>query len=448
MGGKVGPPRTGRRAGRAEQSEAVPTATATPRLRATAGGVLLWGGTVAVGISTVLLLAVLSHRFHHNGFTGLSTLFGLFFVASLIPSGVPLRAAALEVDGAKPMQMTTSMALLMVAIGAVLTPPVAWMLKLPPLAVAMVFLQVVIAIPLAMRRGSLIASQRFDAMGGNLFLEAGARCILGVLAGLAFGLVGLAAGLAGATVVALVLMPRRTPSRQRTQRQITSLLHTWLAIVLLGLFVQLDILVAPSILTQGMATRYDLAAVPSKGVYLLLAAISTLIFPSVRIHACRSTVVRATVGTLGFGLVATGVLLLLRGTIGSILGQQAASAPLLAMLGCAMALAGATGVVLNGGIALGVTRPWPPMVFGMLCIATGWYLHPSAHVFASIVLGSEVAVLFLTSWVCLRRTSENALTRRFSISLGRFGQWAYANVEHLICMPVLPPSGASLTEYD
>ena len=72
--------------------EAIGVATDTqPRGRTTVGGVLLWGGTVSIGVSTVVVLAALSRHLHHQGFAGLATLFGLFFVASLIPSGIPLR---------------------------------------------------------------------------------------------------------------------------------------------------------------------------------------------------------------------------------------------------------------------------------------------------------------------------------------------------------------------
>ena len=78
---------------------------ARPARSAATGGLLFWAGTSAIGVSTVLLLALFS-RHHREGFSGLSTLFALFFVASLIPSGVPLRSAALAVDGAKPPRLT------------------------------------------------------------------------------------------------------------------------------------------------------------------------------------------------------------------------------------------------------------------------------------------------------------------------------------------------------
>ena len=47
-------------------------------------------------------------------------------------------------------------------------------------------------------------------MGGNLFLEGGTRIVLGTVAGLLWGMNGLAGGLALATVVALISVPRQT----------------------------------------------------------------------------------------------------------------------------------------------------------------------------------------------------------------------------------------------
>lgn len=372
-------------------------------LRATAGGVLLWGGTVSIGASTVVVLAVLSRHLHHQGFAGLATLFGLFFVASLIPSGVPLRAAALEVDGAPPMRVTPAQYAVMVAAGAAISPIIAFGLRLPVLAVFFVAAEVIVAIPLAIRRGSLIAVRRFDAMGGNLFLEGGTRIVLGTAAGLLWGMNGLAGGLALATVVALIAVPRKTLQVNRMHRHMTSLAHTWLALVLLGILVQLDILIAPSDLTKSAATRYDLAALPSKGVYLVLVAVSTLIFPYVRVNASRRTVVLWTAATLAVGLAVTGVLAALRGTIGVVLGQSPASLPLLLVLGAAMSVAGATGIVINGGIALGVARPWPPLLVGIGCLLVCGITHPTATVFGIVVLAAQVGALLATAAVCLRR---------------------------------------------
>src|ERR1700722_10407270 len=132
------------------------------RRKVTTGGVLLWAGTTSIGASTVVLLAVVSRHMHHRGFAGLSTLFGLLFVASLVPSGIPLRAAALIVDGAQPMRIKGKYFLGLGAIGALFSPLVAYVLHLPVLAVFFVAAQILVALQLAIRRGSLIAYKRFS----------------------------------------------------------------------------------------------------------------------------------------------------------------------------------------------------------------------------------------------------------------------------------------------
>jgi hypothetical protein len=170
----------------------------------------------------------------------------------------------------------------------------------------------------------------------------------------------------------------------------------------LGLFVQLDILLAPSGLSKEAATRYDLAAVPSKGVYLVLAAASTFIFPYVRVRAQRSTVVAAALATLLLGVVVTAALVPLRHLIGEILGQHPATPFLLISLGLAMSIGGATGIVINGGVALGVARLWPPLLPGIAGLLVAWALRPSATVFAGVVLGLQGGTLLLTTWFCLR----------------------------------------------
>jgi hypothetical protein len=376
------------------------------RRKVTTGGVLLWAGTTSIGASTVVLLAVVSRHMHHRGFAGLSTLFGLLFVASLVPSGIPLRAAALIVDGAQPLRIKAKYFLGLGVIGALCSPLVAFVLHLPVLAVVFVAAQILVALQLAIRRGSLIAYKRFSAMGLNLLLEGGSRIIVGTAAGLLWGMTGLAGAIAVTTAIAMVTVPVRETHSVAVARPMTSMLHTWLALVLVGLFVQLDVLLAPSGFSKVAATRYDLAAVPSKGVYLLLAAVSTFIFPYVRVRPRARTVVLVALATLGLGVAVTGALLPLRGTLSQILGQSMASAPLLGILGVAMSIAGATGIVIYGGIALGVARPWPTILPGIACLLLAWLSRPTPLSFGVVVLAAQLGTLLLTTWYCLMRRSK------------------------------------------
>jgi len=298
---------------------------------------------------------------------------------------------------------------MLAAAGAALSPILAWGLRLPTLAVACVAAQVIVAIPLSIRRGSLIALHKFGAIGGNLFLEGTVRIVLGTFAGLLWGMNGLAGGLAVATAVALIAVPRPTSKAAKLQRDITSLTSTWLSLVLLGILVQLDILIAPIELTKSAATRYDLAALTSKGVYLMLYAVSTVIFPYVRVNASRRTVVLWSAVTLGMGLAVTGALVALRGTIGTVLGQSSASLPLLVAACTAMSIAGATGIIIYGGIALGVARPWPPLLLGIGCLVACAITHPSAAAFGVVVLAAQAGTLLITAWVCLRKRPTSTL---------------------------------------
>jgi hypothetical protein len=350
----------------------------------------------------VLILAVLS-RHHREGFSGLSTLFSLFFIASLIPAGVPLRSAALAADGAQPPRMTARHLGALVLGGIVASPLVALALHLPVLAVGFVSGQVIVAIQLAIRRGPLIGARRFSALGGNLFLEAATRVVLCTAGGLLFGLSGLSAGLLAGTAAAWVTMPGRSPATHVTQRPMTTMFHTWIALALLGLLVQLDILLAPSGLSKEAATRYDLAAVPSKGVYLVLAAASTFIFPYVRVRAQRRAVIAAGLATLIPGVMVTVSLVPLRQVIADVLGQRPAAPFLLITLGVAMSIGGATGIVINGGVALGIARLWPPLVPGIVGLFVAWAERPTPAVFASVVLGSQAGTLLISTWFCLGR---------------------------------------------
>ena len=130
------------------------TASAPIRRRRVAGGsIVLWGGTVAIGMSTAVLLAILS-RHHAVNFAALSAILGLSFVISLIPSGVQLPAASLAADGfALPRFSPRALGTLAVA-GIALSPVLALVLKVPVLAAISIVVQPAAAIRLAVQRGA------------------------------------------------------------------------------------------------------------------------------------------------------------------------------------------------------------------------------------------------------------------------------------------------------
>jgi GT2 family glycosyltransferase len=372
----------------------------------TTGSAVLWVGTVAYGASTVALLAVLSRHSSKTGFTSIAALLGLAFVISLVPAGITLRSASLVADGRPPPALLPRSAVLIAAVSLTAAPVLAYLLHVAVLAAAIVTIQMVVAIPLAVRQGALLGRHRFEALGSNLVIEGIARFVLGALAGIALGATGLALGLCAGTVIALLILPQWQSDVSLVDRPRTSLTATSASLALLGLFVQLDVLIAPSVLAHNGATSYDLAAVPSKGVYLALLAIGPLIFPSVRGRPDRRLVVGAAFVALAFGAVCAGALVLGRHLIGDVLGRPAAAPLDMALLGLAMALAGVTGIAVSAGIARGVRHPWPPLAIGIAAMVSVWPLRPGPLTFSFVVLGSQGVTTVLSMANCMRRSNE------------------------------------------
>jgi hypothetical protein len=291
-------------------------------------------------------------------------------------------------------------------------------------------LQLLIALPLANRRGVLLAARHFSDLGINLSLEAAVRIVLASLLGVTLGVTGVAVGCCLGTVVAIVLLPNRSVGALTSGQPVTSLLHTSLALVLVSLFVQLDVLLAPSGLSTAAAKRFDVAAIPSKGVYLVLLAAGPIIFPFVRQSGRRRLVAVATAGTVAIGCVATAVLVAARPLIGKTLGQTAPSASLLWTLGAAMALGGGTAVLMNAAVARGIERPWPAVALAILGLIAYSRSRPGPVSFAVAVLLAQAAAVSLSA-VATLRWGPLAHRRKSPVSLatdppGAPGPWPAA----------------------
>jgi len=368
-----------------------------------AGGAALWFGTLVFGGSTVALLAVLSRHPQRSTFSALAALLSAAFVVSLIPSGVSLRSASLMADGRPLPRMTAGQAVLLTAVSLALAPFFAFLLKVPVAAMALVSLQMVIFIPLAIKQGALLAQQRFRKLGLNLVIEGSARFTIGAIAGLTFGVTGLAAGLCAGTAVALLALPRPQTDVSVLDRPRTSIIDTSLSLALLGFYVQLDVLIAPSVLAHGDATAYDLGAVPSKGVYLMLLAAGPLVFPFVRRlqgGGKRLIVVTAAVAW-GVGVVFSVVLVAARPLIATVLGRPEAGLVEFGLQCLAMAFAGVTGIVVNASVARGVKRPWPPLALGIVTLLLCWPFRPNALDFAIVLLVSQGVTCLMSVAICL-----------------------------------------------
>ncbi len=370
----------------------------------TTGGAVLWVGTLVYGASTVALLAVLSRHPSRSGFTSVAALLGLAFVVSLVPAGTTLRSASLVADGRPRPALRLSSALMISAVSLAVAPLLAWLLHVAVLATAIVTIQMVVGIALAERQGALLGHHRFDALGMNLVIEGVARFVLGASAGILLGVTGLALGLCAGTVIALLVVPEGRSDVPLHDRPRTPVTATSASLALLGLFVQLDLLLAPSVLSRNGATGYDLAAVPSKGVYLALLAIGPVIFPSVRGRPDRGLVLGAASAALAFGVVCAVALVAAGHLIAAVLGRSPADPVEMGLLGLSMALAGVTGIAISAGIARGVRHPWPPLALGIAVILLAWPLRPSPLEFSIVVLGSQALTTMLSMGNSMRRS--------------------------------------------
>jgi hypothetical protein len=363
---------------------------------------------VAFGATTVLLLAVLSRQHVHASFAGLSSVLGLAFACSLVPTGVQMRCAALVADGQPLPKVPAPRAAGATALALAASPVVAAALRLPVLAVVFIVGQVVVGVVLAWLQGAMLGQHRFAALGTNQLLEGVARAGLGIGLGLVWGLTGLALAMFLSTAFAVVALPRRWPVKAVAERPTTSLLDTSLALILLGGFVQLDVLLAPRGLHSG-ATTYDVAAVPSKGVYLVLLALGPLLFPFVRRTGSRTLILVGAGLTFVLGVAVTGGLVVLRPLISAVLSQPRASADDLLLVGLAMSLAGTTSVFVNAGIARGVVRPWPPIALGMAALAACARIGGvTAFAMSCAIVHFLVAAFALWTVLCGRRDTSAA----------------------------------------
>jgi hypothetical protein len=364
---------------------------------------MLWAGTIAFGGSTVALLAVLSRHDGHTTFASLAALLSLAFVVSLIPAGVQLRSASLVADGRPTPAIALRQLLAIATVSLAVAPLLALLLRVPVAAAALVSVQMVVAIPLAARQGALLGVHRFTALGSNLLIEGAVRFGAGAAFGLVWGVTGLAAGIFLGTATALLVLPRHRGAHHVTDRPRTSLLDTSMSLALLGLYVQLDILIAPSVVAPGGASTYDLAAVPAKGVYLALLAAGPMLFPFVRRRDSeKALIVRAAALTFALGVASAVLLVACRPLIARVLDQPEPRVVLLATLGLAMTFAGETAMMVNAAVARGVRRPWPPLAIGIVVLLGCWPFRPTADAFAIVVLVTQVATALAGLCICLR----------------------------------------------
>jgi hypothetical protein len=352
---------------------------------------VFWGGTLAFGLSSVAVLAVLSHRLGEGGLAGPTTVLALSLVLAVLPGAVQLRvaAAAAARSGLSPVPWLAVGGLTLALLA--LAPALAYPLAVPAEAFALVALQLPAAVVLATRRGLLIGSGRLSAAGASLALEALGRLLAGVWLGVELGTTGLALAVGVATLLALAGTPGGGRPAALRGASVTTLGHTLLAVGMIVLLTNVDLLLAQRTLGSAGADSYDVAAVPAKAVFLMLFAATWLAVGAA--HTGRLGPFGPPLATVSLGVLLTGALLGLRPLIAAVLGRGEPDALLLAVLGLAMALAGAASVACSMAVARGRARPWPPAAAAVGVIALVSLLHPSPLGFAAAVLVANAGAL-------------------------------------------------------
>jgi hypothetical protein len=104
----------------------------------------------------------------------------------------------------------------------------------------------------------------------------------------------------------------------------------------------------------------------------------------------------AAAGTVGLGLVVTGLLVVVRPLIGAVLGQAEPGAVLIVALGAAMSLGASTALLVNAAVARGVARPWPAIAVAIVALAVFSRSSPDPLSFAVGMLVAQAGAAVLS----------------------------------------------------
>jgi hypothetical protein len=359
--------------------------------------VLFWLSTIAVNASTVAVLAVLSRHQLEGGLPALSAVLGLSLVIAVAPGALQLRAAANVAEGRPaprpPWQLfgPLSVALLLLA------PFVAWAVSIPVIAGVLLALQLPPAVALSVCRGELIGSRQFGAAAVNLTVEASVRLVAGIGLGLLWGSIGIAAGLALATVVALAVVWHRHELGAPALGG--AVVASGIALASVGLLANLDLLLAPRVLGEAGADRFDAAALAAQGIFIALFAASWIAVPGARARAGTSREALGPVAfTLLLGVLGSILLLPLRPLVGEILARADPAVVILLPLALSKAMAGATAVAVSVTVARDVRGPWAaPLLASVVLVAVAIAVRPGTDLLALLVLAAQALALVLAT---------------------------------------------------
>ncbi|MBV9713837.1 MAG: DUF3367 domain-containing protein [Solirubrobacterales bacterium] len=362
-------------------------------IRAAAGVAMFWFSSLAVGCATFLALALLSPHLPAGGLAAVSAVLGLSYVLAVPPGAIQLRATAAA--GRPGPDLTLRPPRLVMALAAgllVVSPALAHVLKLPVTAVALAAFQLPLASALGSARGSFIGEQQLGRASASFGIDASCRLLAGVLLGLAWGATGVAAALVLASALPLAAL-RPPAGRPRAAAVAGSSAAYILAVSVLAVVINADVLLSRRVLGPG-ADHYAAAALPSKGIYFALFALSWVAVASTLRTTSRLRLLAPVAATFAVGLVGAAVLVAARPLLPALLRHGEPALSVLGPLALAMAVAGVTSTVVSMAVARGARRPWAAALLAVLALsAVAMALRPDQAQLADAVLLAQLLAL-------------------------------------------------------
>ena len=295
-----------------------------------------WGSVVAIPASTAAVIVLLSRSLGEGQLAEVSVVFGLSLVVTVLPIAAQARASADAAAGAFPARVPWIVLVVATAVLVAAAWPFAALLDVGVSATLFAALGLIPSVGAAVSRGNLIGSGRLVSAGLNNGVESAVRLAAGIGLGLWLGSDGVAMSVFLAAVAAWAVAPRHATSGLRLR-----LPAAFAATAFLIGAVQIDSVMAPRLLGSG-ADAYVTAVLPSKGIYVALAAIAWVLMPATIDRRAFRGLVTPVLGVVAFGgVLAVGMAVGISG-IGALLGRNAPSRSLVFVLGVGMAFVGAS----------------------------------------------------------------------------------------------------------
>lgn len=371
-------------------------ATALPARRVDAALLAFWGASLSVGLAAFVVVAALAHTGRPGELAAASAVLGVSFVLAVVPGAIQLHATATASRPGEAPGLPVGLLAWTTALLALLAVPAALALAVPPAALLVLAGQYAAAGVASAQRGAFIGRREHARASRSMAIEAGARLVAGLPLVATLGATGLAlALLLGSAAAAFDGRAAAGPLGATGAREP---LAASVSVGALMVLVNLDAFLAPRILDSAAdADAYAAAALPARGLFFALFALSWLAVPAAAAAVTRRALLRPMVPVVAVGAAASLTLLLVRPLLPIALGDPAPNAAPLVMLAAAMTAAAALATALAMAVARRVRRPWLPTLASAVALAaviTLW--RPEATLLAAGVLAAVTVALAAT----------------------------------------------------